>query len=96
MARSAFGWSYPPGCSGPPEDPVDEPKFRGNSRQRRKARRAMWPRCPRHGKLAKWGDCNPCQGEQEAAWERMEQEAREPWFEDEPDSTMEMLSESLV
>lgn len=21
MGRSPFGWSYPPGCSGPPEDP---------------------------------------------------------------------------
>ena len=21
MSRSIFGWSYPPGCSGPPEDP---------------------------------------------------------------------------
>ena len=21
MSRSIFGWSYPPGCSGPPDDP---------------------------------------------------------------------------
>ena len=21
MSRSIFGWSYPPGCSGPPEEP---------------------------------------------------------------------------
>ncbi len=22
MSRSIFGWSYPPGCSGPPDEPV--------------------------------------------------------------------------
>ena len=26
MSHSVFGGSYPPGCSGPPEDPVTHPK----------------------------------------------------------------------
>lgn len=25
MPHSIFGWSYPPGCSGPPEDPPEIP-----------------------------------------------------------------------
>lgn len=25
MTRSIFGWSYPPGCSGPPDEPEDCP-----------------------------------------------------------------------
>lgn len=26
MSRSPFGWSYPPGCSGPPEDRIRQCK----------------------------------------------------------------------
>lgn len=25
MSRNIFGWSYPPGCSGPPDDDIPEP-----------------------------------------------------------------------
>jgi hypothetical protein len=31
MSHSVFGWSYPPGCSGPPDDPPEKSCTCGHS-----------------------------------------------------------------
>ena len=58
--------SYPPGCSSTPYDVDLPPNHSGNARDRRKARRATYARCPRHGCLEKSGECQKCNVEQAA------------------------------
>lgn len=57
---SKLGWSYPAGCGGTPYDVDLPPRASGNARQRRRALRATFERCPRHHCLAHYGECRRC------------------------------------
>ena len=61
----------------PPDDPPEEPRFGGNARQRRKALRALWGRCPVHGGVRKKNHCVRCGIEEAHAEAESERSAAE-------------------